>query len=51
MIIDILDKIEEIVHEMISPLLIDLVDKEVSPSILVVHSVRDDNDHLLHFFR
>ena len=50
MIIDILDKIEDIVHVIISPLLIDLVDEEVSSPVLVIHPVRDDDDHLLDFF-
>src|SRR4030043_24436 len=49
MVVYILDEIEDIVHVIVSPLFIDLVDEEVSPSILGIHPVRDDNDHLLNF--
>jgi hypothetical protein len=37
-----MDEIEDIVHIIVSPLFIDLVDEEVSPSILGIHPVRDD---------
>ena len=49
MVVYILDKIEDIVHVIVSPLFIDLVDEEVSPSILGIPPVRNDNDHLLNF--
>ena len=50
MVIDILGKVEEIVHVVAPSLLIDLVDEEASSPIFIIHSVRDDNDHFLHFF-
>ena len=37
MVVYILDEIEDIVHVIVSPLFIDLVDEEVSPSILGIH--------------
>jgi hypothetical protein len=33
---------------MVSPLLVNLVDEEVSPLILIIQPIWDDNDHLLH---
>ena len=46
--VDKSDQIEEIVLEFVSSLLVDLVDEEVSSSILIIEPIRDDNNHLLH---
>jgi len=47
MLVDILDQIEDIVHVVVTPLGVNLVDEEVPPFVLGVHPIRNDDDHLL----
>ena len=46
-VVDIGDQVEEIVHESVSALEIDLVDEEVASMVFVIHPFRDNNNHLL----